>query len=89
MNNNMKNVVTLLKTAKGQIEGIVSMIEKERQCLDISAQIHSTISILKKVNAVVISKNIDCCISDVIEKGTEESKLEQLKKINQLLSKIS
>lgn len=85
----MKNVVTLLKTAKGQIEGIVSMVEEGRYCLEISAQIHSTISILKKANAEVISKHIDSCINEFFEKGTEESKFEQLKKINQLLSKIN
>ena len=46
-NNNVKTI-RLLKTARGQIEGIIKMIEEERECIDISSQILATQSILKK-----------------------------------------
>ena len=45
-----KKVIRLLKTAKGQIDGLLKMIEDDRYCVDISTQIIATISILKKVN---------------------------------------
>lgn len=38
----------LLKTARGQIDGILKMVEEDRYCLDISSQIMAAQSILKR-----------------------------------------
>ena len=38
----------LLKTARGQIDGILKMVEEDRYCLDVSSQIMAAQSILKK-----------------------------------------
>ena len=35
-----------LKTAKGQLEGIIKMIEEERYCIDISNQILASTALL-------------------------------------------
>ena len=48
MTEERKNALKNLKTCKGQIEGIIKMIEDERYCIDISNQIMASISILKK-----------------------------------------
>ena len=37
----------LLKTARGQIDGILKMVEEDRYCLDVSSQIMAAQSILK------------------------------------------
>ena len=39
MNNERKKALQLLKTARGQIDGIIKMIEDDRYCVDISNQI--------------------------------------------------
>ena len=44
----------LLKTARGQIDGILKMVEEDRYCLDISSQIMAAQSILKKANRMVL-----------------------------------
>ena len=41
-------VMNLLKTSKGQIEGIIKMLEDDRYCVDISKQILSVQGLLKK-----------------------------------------
>ena len=46
-------VTRLLKTARGQIDGILKMIEEDRYCLDVSHQLMATQSILKKANRMV------------------------------------
>ena len=38
----------LLKTARGQIDGILKMVEEDRYCLDVSSQIMAAQSILKR-----------------------------------------
>ena len=39
-----------LKIARGQVDGIIKMLEEDRYCIDVSRQIMATISILRKVN---------------------------------------
>ena len=43
-----KKAIQNLKIAKGQIEGIIKMIEDERYCIDVSNQIIAVQSLLKK-----------------------------------------
>ena len=50
-----KKVGTLLKTARGQIDGILNMIEEDRYCIDISHQLMATMAILNKANKEVLS----------------------------------
>ena len=48
-----KKIERLLKTARGQIDGILRMVEEDRYCMDISAQVMATDAILRKVMNVV------------------------------------
>ena len=43
-----KQVTRLLKTARGQIDGILKMVEEDRYCIDISHQIMASEAILKR-----------------------------------------
>ncbi len=47
-------VARLLKTARGQIDGILKMVEEDRYCLDVSNQLMATQSILKKASGLVL-----------------------------------
>jgi DNA-binding FrmR family transcriptional regulator len=42
-------VKQLLNTAKGQLEAVVSMYEKDRYCVDIAQQLVAVQSLLKKL----------------------------------------
>ena len=44
-----QTVTRLLKTARGQLDGILAMVEADRYCVDISNQILATQSVLSKV----------------------------------------
>ena len=71
-------VTRLLKTARGQIDGILKMIEEDRYCLDVSHQLMATQSILKKANRMVLKAHMDCCVREAVESGDPEEKLEEL-----------
>ena len=47
-------VSRLLKTARGQIDGILKMIEEDRYCIDISNQVLAAEAMLKKANREII-----------------------------------
>ena len=71
-------VTRLLKTARGQIDGILKMIDEDRYCLDVSHQLMATQSILKKANRMVLKAHMDCCVREAVESGAPEKKLEEL-----------
>ena len=44
----------LLKTARGQIEGIMKMVDEDRYCIDISTQLMATQSLIGRINACLL-----------------------------------
>ena len=52
-------VERLLKTARGQLDGILKMVEEDRYCMDISNQLLATQSILHRVNREIIHALFD------------------------------
>ena len=71
-------VQRLLKTARGQIDAILKMVEEDRYCLDVSNQLMATQSILKKANRMVLRAHMDCCVRDAMTGGDPDRKLEEL-----------
>lgn len=80
-------VSRLLKTARGQIDGILNMIEEDRYCIDISNQIIATEAILHKVNREVLHGHIDMCVKEAIANGNAEDKLQEIRSIVDKLTK--
>ncbi|MEY8321198.1 metal-sensing transcriptional repressor [Lachnospiraceae bacterium 46-61] len=73
-----KQIVRLLKTARGQIDGILKMVEEDRYCVDISNQIMATDAILKKANKEILRAHMKCCVKDALETGQEDKKIDEL-----------
>lgn len=71
-------VTRLLKTARGQIDGILKMVEEDRYCLEVSSQIMAAQSILKKANRLVLKAHMNSCVKEAVESGDPEEKLEEL-----------
>ena len=71
-------VTRLLKTARGQIDGILKMVEEDRYCLEVSSQIMAAQSILKKANRMVLRSHMDCCVREAVSSGEPDAKLAEL-----------
>ena len=52
-----KEIMNLLKTSKGQLEGIIKMVEDDRYCVDISKQILAVQALLRKINLKILEKH--------------------------------
>lgn len=81
-----KLVTPLLKTARGQLDGLLRMVEEDRYCMDISNQLLATISILNKVNREVLKGHLSSCVRDAVAEGNDQEKIDE---ILSLLDKIS
>lgn len=73
-----ESTLRLLKTAKGQIEGIMKMVDDNRYCMDISNQLMATSSILCKINKQVLKAHVEGCVKNAIESGDAQQKLDEI-----------
>ena len=85
MNEEKKKAILALKTSKGQIEGIIKMIEEERYCMDISNQIVASQSLLKKANLLILKQHLNHCVKNAFINNKGNEKVDE---IIDLLSKL-
>lgn len=86
MNEERNKAMLALKISKGQIEGIIKMIDEERYCMDISNQIIAAQALLKKANMLILKQHIHHCVKDAVKQDNGEEKINE---IIEILSKIS
>ncbi len=86
MNDEKKKAVQLLKTAKGQIDGIIKMIEDERYCIDVSNQLLAVTALIKKSNKHILAQHLDGCVKAAFE--TEADKEKKLEELNTIIAKL-
>lgn len=80
-----KTVTRLLKTARGQLDGILKMVEDDRYCIDISQQVMATEAILKRVNKEILAAHLKHCVK---EADTEQEREEKIDEFVSTLGKI-
>ncbi|MEE0611904.1 metal-sensing transcriptional repressor [Collinsella stercoris] len=84
-----ERTLRLLKTARGQIDGIIKMVEDDRYCIDISTQLMATQSLIGRVNADVLKAHIGGCVQQAVESGTDAEKTEKLAEIGAVIEKLA
>lgn len=82
-----EKITRLLKTARGQLDGLLKMVEDDRYCIDISNQLMATQAILRNVNKEVLHAHLDCCINEAFEKGEQRQKIEEIMELMDKLTK--
>ncbi|TDT57296.1 metal-sensing transcriptional repressor [Fonticella tunisiensis] len=78
MNDEQKKAMQYLKTAKGQIDGIIKMLDEGRYCIDISNQIIAAQSILKRANMLILKQHLNHCVKDAFLHDTGEEKVDEI-----------
>ena len=80
-----QKVSQLIKTARGQLEGVLRMIEDDRYCIDISQQVMATEAILNKVNKEILAAHLKHCVNQA---DTEQEREEKIDEFVSTLGKI-
>ena len=78
MNEEKKLALQMLKTSKGQIEGIIKMIEDGRYCIDISNQIVASQALLKKANSLILKQHMNNCVKEAFLHNSGEEKVDEI-----------
>ena len=82
-----KKVSQLIKTARGQLDGALRMIEEDRYCVDISTQLLAADAVIKAANREVLAAHMQGCLSEAVESGDAEKKIEELMKLMEKMTK--
>jgi DNA-binding FrmR family transcriptional regulator len=69
-----KDLVHRLKIARGHMDKVISMVENEEYCLNITQQTQAVISALQKANEQILEHHLKTCVREamVTDKNVEE-----------------
>jgi DNA-binding FrmR family transcriptional regulator len=67
-----------LKTVRGHIDGVISMVEREVYCPDLMKQVAALQASLEKVNRVLLRNHLETCVSEAIRTGQGQEKIAEL-----------
>lgn len=56
-----EKTLSRLKKSKGQIEGIIKMVEEEKYCIDIGTQMLALEGSLKAVHQLILESHLNTC----------------------------
>jgi len=73
-----KKALDTLRNARGQIDGIIRMVEDDRYCIDVSKQILAATALLKKANMTILRQHMNTCVTDALENGAGQEKIDEI-----------
>lgn len=74
-------IIHRLQIAKGHLEKVISMVEKDAYCIDVVHQSIAVQSALKKADEVILENHLKCCVADSIRKGKSEEAIAEVMEV--------
>lgn len=81
-------VARLLKTARGQIDGILKMIEEDRYCIDVLNQMLASEAVLRRAEREVLRAHMEGCVAEAFEHADETERSEKIEEIIRTVEKM-
>lgn len=82
-------VMKLLKTARGQLDAVIRMVDDDRYCIDISNQLMATKQLVAKTNATVLKAHVNGCVRTACSCGDGAERDTKLREIEGIIDKLS
>ena len=57
-----RDIITRLKRARGQIDGIITMIEEDRSCSDVVTQLAAVSKALDRAGFAIVASGLQQCL---------------------------
>ena len=77
----------LLKTARGQIDGVVRMVEDDRYCIDVLTQVSAASKALDSVALLMLDDHLSHCVAGAVADGGEVAD-EKLKEASAAIARL-
>jgi DNA-binding FrmR family transcriptional regulator len=73
-----RSVVNRLKTARGHINGIVSIIEDDAYCPDVMKQLSAVQGLLEGASRIMLRRHLETCVAKAMQEGRTEEIVDEL-----------
>lgn len=81
-------VLRLLKTARGQVEGVMKMVEEDQYCIDVAHQVLAAQSLLRRINREILLAHARRCVAQAFSQDGQAAR-EKAEEMIGIIDKIS
>jgi DNA-binding FrmR family transcriptional regulator len=67
------DVLKRLKRAHGHLKSIITMLEEERDCLDVAQQLQAVEKAIGSAKKTLVHDHIDHCLEDSVREGSRQA----------------
>jgi DNA-binding FrmR family transcriptional regulator len=67
------DIIKRLKRVEGHLKSIITMLEEDRECLEIAQQLQAIESAIGNAKKVLVHDHIDHCLEHAVKKGSRSA----------------
>ena len=64
-----RSVVNRLKTARGQVSGIISIVEADAYCPDVMKQLSAVQGLMEGASRIMLRRHLQTCVAKAMQEG--------------------
>ncbi|MDO8644226.1 MAG: metal-sensitive transcriptional regulator [bacterium] len=73
-----KASLSRLKKIRGQVEGLMRMVDNEKYCIDVINQVNAIRRALEQVALILMKRHVESCVAHSIKKEGGKEKIDEL-----------
>lgn len=83
-----ERIARSIRIARGQLDGVLRMIDEDRYCVDISNQLMAAEAIIRRANREILRAHIRGCVREGLRSDEPNPKLEEALRLLERLADI-
>lgn len=76
--NTQERILHRLKIAKGQLEKVILMVEKDEYCIDVLHQTQAIEAALKETDDLILENHLKTCAAEAIQAGKKDEAISEI-----------
>ena len=76
-----RTIIHRLKIARGHLDKVIEMAQKDAYCIDIIHQSLAVQAALKQTDTVILKNHMETCVADAIKKGESKEVIAEVMKV--------
>ncbi len=78
MDSHQRSVVNRLKTARGQLNGVLAMVENDAYCPDVMKQLAAVQGLVDGASRLMLRRHLETCVAKAMQQGRTAEIVDEL-----------
>lgn len=78
MDSHQRSVANRLKTARGQLNGVLAMVENEAYCPDVMKQLAAVQGLVDGASRIMLRRHLETCVARAMQQGRTAEIVDEL-----------